>query len=150
MPMSVRHLALAAVLLLFAGAPAKAANEIEPGLWQDTESGDIAGVVSPPKVSTDCVTPEDAKDPVKMIEASMKDQTQQCSKFDIRTKGNIVTLDMTCGDPKEGTIEMSMTYTVHSPRQTSSAGKSIVTVQGHKTVSTLKTESKWLAAACKK
>jgi hypothetical protein len=130
--------------------PARAANEIQPGLWQDTETGDVNGKQTPPKVSTDCVKPEDAKDPAKMIQASMKDQAQQCSKFNVRETGNVILFEMQCGDPKQGAIDMTMTYTVHSPQHTSSTGRSTMTMLGQKTVSTLTTESKWLAAACKK
>ena len=132
--------------------PAHAANEIQPGLWQDTETTEVNGKKDAPKVTTDCVTPEDAKDPVKMIQASMKDQAQaqQCSKLDVRANGNVILFEMKCGDPKQGAIEMAMTYTVHSPQSTSSVAKSTMTIMGQKTVSNLVTESKWLAAACKK
>ena len=57
---------------------------------------------------------------------------------------------MSCGDPKQGAIELTMTYTVHSPQHTSSVTKSTMSMMGQKIVSNLTTESKWLAAACKK
>ena len=142
---------LAASALLLT-PPARAANEIQPGLWQDTEISEIDGKADPARVSTDCVKPEDAKDPVKMIQESMKQQaqSQQCSKLDVRANGNVILFEMKCGDPKQGSVEMAMTYTVHSPQHTSSVGKSTITTMGKKIVSNLNTDSKWLAAACKK
>jgi len=139
-----------ACVCLIAAHPAQAANEIQSGLWQDTETGDVNGKPNPPKVTADCVKPEDAKDPVKMIQASFKDQAQQCKKLSVTQNGNVILFEMQCGDPKQGSIEMTMTYTVHSPQHTSSAAKSTMSIMGQKTVSTLTTDSKWLAATCKK
>ncbi len=135
---------------VFAASAAHAANEIQPGLWQDTETSIVDGKAQPPKVSTDCVKPEDAKDPAKMIQEGMKDQAQQCKKLNVKGNGNVILFEMQCGDPKQGSIDMTMTYTIHSPQQTSSTGTSTMTMMGKKIVSTLTTESKWLAAACKK
>jgi hypothetical protein len=135
---------------VFAVHPARAANEIQPGLWQDTENSVVDGKAFPPKVSTDCVKSEDAKDPVKMIQEGLKDQAQQCKKLNVKEIGNVILFEMQCGDPKQGSIEMTMTYTIHSPQRTSSTGTSTMTIMGKKIVSTLTTESKWLAAACKK
>jgi len=131
-------------------APARAANEIQPGLWQDTESSVIDGKAEGPTISTDCVKPEDAKDPVKMIQSSLKEQSQQCKKVNVQENGNVILFEMQCGDSNVGSIEMTMTYTFHSPRQTSSTGTTTMTMMGKKVVSTLTTESKWLAAACDK
>jgi hypothetical protein len=130
--------------------PAFAANEIQPGLWQDTEISTVSGKSEPPKVTTNCVAAEDAQDPVKLIKDGMKDQAGQCSKFNVQTSGNVILFEMNCGDPKQGAIEMTMTYTVHSPQHTSSSAKSTMSMMGQKIVSNLTTESKWLAAVCKK
>ncbi len=153
MPMNLRLAAAAGLLSVGLSVyPARAANEIQPGLWQDPETTETDGKAEPAKVSTDCVKPEDARDPVKMIQDSMKDQSQaqQCSKLDVRANGNVILFEMKCGDPKQGAIEMTMTYTVHSPQRTSSVGTSTMTMMGKKIVAKMKTESKWLAAACKK
>ncbi len=141
---------VAGLFVLFCALPAYAANEIQPGLWQDSETSDVNGKLSSPKVSTNCVTPQDAQDPVKMIKEGMKDQAQQCAKFNVQTNGNVILFEMACGDPKQGAIDMTMTYTVHSPQHTSSITKSTMSMMGQKIVSNLVTESKWLAAACKK
>jgi hypothetical protein len=147
-----RHLiaccALAAAYMI-AAQPAFAANELQPGLWQDTKTGEANGKPLPPKVTTSCVTPEDSKDPVKMLQAEMKKDTQQCNKLDVKQNGNVIIFDMKCGDPKEGAIDMTMTYTVHSPQHSSSVGKTTMTIMGQKMTSTLITDGKWIAAKCK-
>jgi hypothetical protein len=144
------YIAGAGLLLLQSMAPAFAANEIQPGLWQDMETSVVNGKAEPPKASTTCVTAQDAQDPVKMIKDQMKDQTQQCKKFNVQTNGNVVLLEMVCGSSDQGAIELTMTYTVHSPRSTSSITTSTMSMMGQKIVSKLSTESIWMAAACKK
>ena len=146
----ITRIVIAGFSLLLAAYPAHAANEIQPGLWQETETSEVNGKMEAPKVSTDCVSPEDAKDPVKQVQASMKDQAQQCKKLNVRQNGNVILFEMNCGDPNQGSIELMMTYTIHSPQRTSSIAKSTMSMMGKKIVSNVATESKWLAAACKK
>jgi hypothetical protein len=145
--------ALLAGLCLFA-LPVRAANDIQPGLWQDTETGEVNSKAMPPKVSTDCVTPADAKDIVKRaqaeMQASMKDQAQQCSKLDIRQNGDVVTFEMKCGDPKQGSIDVAMVMTILSPQHTTSVTKTTMNFMGQKMASNLTTDSKWIGATCKK
>jgi hypothetical protein len=124
--------------------------EIQPGLWQDTEITEINGKKEPPKAPTDCAKPDDAKDPVKLIKESMKDQQQKCQRLDVRQKGNAILFDMNCGDPKQGAIELSIVYTINSPQSTSNTAKSIMTMMGQKIVSSVATELNWRAATCKK
>ncbi len=135
----------------FATLPARAAIDLDPGMWQDTDTGDVNGAPSPPKVSTDCVKPEDAKNPVKAARASMKDfDAKQCSKYDVKESGNTVLLDLKCGDPKEGAIEVSVIWTIVDARHTTSVAKSVMAFGGQTITSNVKTESKWLASACNK
>ncbi len=53
-----------------------AAFEFRPGQWQDTETGLEDGKPVPPEVSTSCMTPEEAKDPLKGL--SPQDMKGQC------------------------------------------------------------------------
>ena len=133
---------VAAIAIAFS-LPAHAANEIRPGLWEDTETAEINGKAEPPKVSTDCVKPEDAQDPVKMMQEAMKEQANQCSKFDVKQNGNVVTFAMICGDANQG-IDMSVVYTIHSKERTSAVAKSTMSMAGQKMTSDMKTESKWI------
>jgi hypothetical protein len=138
---------------LFAASPALALD-IQPGLWQDTETGETNGKPVPRQVSTECVSPADAKDIVQRaradLQASMKDQAQHCSKLDIRQDGNVVTFEMKCGDPKQGSIDAAMVMTVHSPQHMTSVAKTTMSIMGQTMISNTTTESKWIAATCKK
>jgi len=140
-------------LVVLLATPALAI-EVQPGFWQDTETIEVDGQTHPPTVTTDCLTPADAKDIVKTAQAnmkeSMKDQAQQCSKLDIKENGNVILFEMKCGDPKQGTVEASMVMTVHSLQSTSSVIKSTIGTGGQPIVSTMKTESKWISASCDK
>lgn len=144
--------ALAAACLLVA-APARALD-IQPGLWQDTETGEVNGKPTPPKVTTDCVTPAEAKDIVQRAQAelqkSMKEMAQKCSKLDIRQNGNVITFEMKCGDAKQGSIDATTVITIELPQHTTNVAKSTINFVGQKMVSTITTDSKWIAAECKK
>ena len=134
-------------------APARALD-IQPGLWQDTETGEVNGKPTPPKVTTDCVTPAEAKDIVQRAQAelqkSMKEMAQKCSKLDIRQSGNVITFEMKCGDAKQGSIDSTTVITIESPQHTTNVAKSTINFVGQKMVSTITTDSKWIAAECKK
>ncbi|MGH6664073.1 MAG: DUF3617 domain-containing protein [Pseudolabrys sp.] len=137
--------------------PAFAANEIQPGLWQDAETADINGQVYQPEIMTNCIKPEDAKDIVKAALAHqealmMNDRPQECSKFDFKQDGDVMLFEMICRDPKEGDIDVSMTVTmtVSSPQSTSRVIQSIMRVGGQTIVNVATTESKWLSVSCDK
>ena len=57
-----RAAALGLVVCLFAAHPARAAIELEPGMWQDTETGEENGKPAKPEVTSNCMTPEEAKE----------------------------------------------------------------------------------------
>ncbi len=149
------NLSIFGIAVLLAG-PAYALD-VQPGLWQDSETAEINGKVYPPEVTTDCIKPEDAKDIVKAAlahkkESMMNDRPQECSKFDFKQNGNVMLFEMKCRDPKQGAIgvSMTMTMTVNSPQSTSSVVKSTMSVGGQTMVTSAKTESKWISASCDK
>ena len=144
-------LSIVGVAVLLAG-PAYAI-EIQPGLWQEAETAEIAGQVYPPEVMTGCIKPEDAKDIVKAAlahqkELMMNDRPQECSKFDFKQDGAVMLFEMKCRDPKEGDIDVSMTMTVNSPQSTTKLIKSTMSVGGQTRVTSATTESKWISASC--
>src|SRR3569833_1052586 len=87
---------LACGLLLAVLIPnrAFAAIELEPGTWQDTETGVENGKPAKPEVTTDCIVGDDAKDPVKSMAKMQAEGAGQCQTMDIKPSGNIVTLNM--------------------------------------------------------
>ncbi len=136
-----------------AGSPALALD-VQPGLWQDTETGEVNGKPVPPKVSTDCVSAEDAKDIGKRaqheLQTSMTEQKQQCSKLAVKESGNTILFEMKCGDPKQGSLDVTSVITFQSPQHTINVTKSTMSFMGQTMVSNMTTDSKWVAAACKK
>ncbi len=141
-----RFLLLAVMGLLFAlSSPARAAIELDPGQWQDTETGTEDGKPVKPEVTSDCMSPEEAKDPVKQL-AGMKEagEAGQCQKFDIKESGNSVSVVMLCGNEKEFLFDISATYTFNGKRSYSGTMKSKITMAGNTMVADKKVESKWI------
>jgi len=134
---------------IVAALPARAAIELEPGLWQDTETGTENGQPAKPEVTTDCMSPEEAKDPVKQL-SQMKDQSAgQCKTLDIKQSGNTVSFVMQCGDPKQMSIDIAASYNFIDRKHYAGTMKSTVILAGQKTVSDKKIDSKWIGT-CKK
>jgi len=153
MPMPSRAAAFGLICGLCLTASPAAALDIQPGLWQDTQTGAVNGKDLPRKVSTNCVSPAQAKDIVERAQAglqnSMKAQAQKCSKLDIRRNANVIIFEMKCGDAKQGTVDATTVITVESPHHTTNVAKSAINFAGQKTVSTITTDSRWVAAKCK-
>jgi hypothetical protein len=99
--------ALSGLLILLCATSAFAAIELEPGLWQDTETGMENGKPAKTEVSTNCLSPEEARNPIKTILKDADGRT--CETLSAKENGNIVKVDMRCGDPKEMRIEIDMT-----------------------------------------
>jgi len=150
--MPTRRQIAACTLLLAAlafAAPARAAIELDPGQWQDTETGTENGKPAKPEVTTECMEPEEAKDPVKALMAMKGQSDGQCKTMDVKQSGNTVSFVMQCGDPKQMSFDIAATYTFHSPKHYSGTLKSIVILAGKKTTADKKVDSIWLGA-CKK
>ena len=131
-----------------AAQPARAAIELTPGTWQDTETGEENGKPVPPQVTTDCMTPEEATDPVKILTA-MKDQAGECGKLDIKQSGNVVTFIMQCGEPEQLAMDMQATYTFIDARHYTGVLTSTVILAGKKTTANKYVNSVWVGV-CKK
>jgi hypothetical protein len=138
---------VAAVWLL--ATPAFAAPELEPGEWQDTETGTENGQPAKAQVTTGCMTPEDAKDPVKALMAERAQQAGQCKTFDVKPNGNTVTFTMQCGDAKQMSFDIAGTMTFLDRKHYTGEMKSTVIFSGQKMTSDKKIDSKWIGA-CKK
>lgn len=138
-----------AALCMFA-LPARAAIQLEPGEWQDTETGTENGQPAKTEVTTDCMTAQDAKDPVKALTKLKDTAGQQCKTMNVRESGNTLSFDMECGDPKTMLIAVSMTMTFLNSRHYTGAVKSNVTFAGKKMTTDKQIDSKWISATCKK
>lgn len=138
-----RFVALCGLVFLLAAFPARAAIELEPGQWQDTETGTENGQPAKAQVTTECMTPEDAKDPVKSLMAE-RAQAGQCKTFDVKPSGNTVTYTMQCGDGKQMSLDIAGTITFFDRKHYAGTQKSTVIFAGQKITSDKKIESKWL------
>jgi hypothetical protein len=138
--------AIACVCLLTA-SPTFAAIELDPGQWQDTETGEEDGKPAKPEITSDCMSPEEAKDPVKSL-AVLKDTGGQCDKLEIKEAGNTVMVVMLCGDPKQMQIDLVGTYTFLDRRHYIGTMKSTITLAGKKSTANKTVDSKW-TGACK-
>ena len=151
--MAVRSARLAAALSMMgflAAAPAAhAAIELEPGLWQDTETGTENGKRTEPEVSTDCMTSEDAKDPVKSLGKMQAEGAGQCQTLAVKPNGNVVSLRMKCGDEKQGFVEISGIFTFIDRKHYTTAMKSTVSFGAQKMTSDKQIDSKWIGGSCK-
>ena len=129
------------------GALPARAVQLEPGLWQDVETGKDNGKTTKPEVHTTCMSPEEARDPVKTI---LKDsEGQKCDKYDVKENGNTVTAEIRCGDPKEMRMEIDMTINFASTKHYNGTMKSLVIFKGIKSTSEATINSMWLSASCK-
>lgn len=124
--------------------PARAAIELEPGEWQDTESGTENGQPAKTEVTSSCMTPEDARDPVKALMAERVQQTGQCKTFDVKPSGNAVSFTMQCGDPKQMWFDIAGTMTFQDRKHYTGAMKSTVVFAGQKMTSDKKIVSEWI------
>jgi len=150
MPSFDRLAAAGVIMALLLAAPmANAKTVLDPGMWQDTETGTENGKPAKPEVTTECMSAKDAEDPAKSLSELKGGAGQQCSKMDVRRSGNTFSIDMRCGDPKQFSMEMTATYTIHDRRHYSGTLKTTVVIGGQKTTSDKRIESKWIGA-CKK
>lgn len=129
--------------------PASAsAIELEPGLWQDTETGTENGQPVKGEVSTTCLSAEEAKNPIKAILKDAEGKT--CEKLEAKENGSVVTVVMRCGDVKDMRIEIDMVLNFQSKRAYSGKTKSLVLFANQKMTTDKTIESKWMSATCKK
>ena len=119
------------------------------GEWQDTETGTENGQAVKPEVNSDCLSPEEAKDPVKSLMAMKGQSDGQCKTMDVKQSGNTVSFVMQCGDPKQMSFDIAATYIFIDRRHYTGTMKSTIIMAGQKTTSDKKIESKWIGA-CKK
>ena len=117
--LSLMVLGTVAVGILMAQGP------MRPGRWERTSQMQMPGMQMPEMKTTQCVTPEQLKDPSSALPdpSSAPGDKQACKLSDYKASGNTVTWKMACsgaqamtgngemtfaGDAYTGTIKMSM------------------------------------------
>ena len=146
---SVAGVIMGAVLISVVPATA---IELTPGTWQEIETGTENGKPVPATTETSCMTPEEAKDPLKGLspEKDLKEMKGQCKTLDVKQSANGFSMRVQCGDPKQFAMNITADFTIADARSYSGTTKSVVTIMGKTTTTDKKIEAKWLSAGCKK
>ncbi|MGE0062635.1 MAG: DUF3617 domain-containing protein [Xanthobacteraceae bacterium] len=144
--MNTFYLAAAVAAAIFAVAlPARAAIELSPGEWQVTETGTENGQPVAPQVEKECMTADEARDAVNVVNEMKKQIAEQggaqCQNVDAKQTGNTVTFVMKCGDPKQFSFDITGVYTFVSATRYTGTLKSDVRVMGQRTTSDKKIEA---------
>jgi hypothetical protein len=131
MDFTTKLIAIAVMAAIFGVGPARAAVSLQPGEWQETTIGTEDGKPVAPEVEKSCMTPEEARDPASVLK-TMKDSAPpgQCQKMDVQQSGDVITLVMKCGNPKEMSFDITGTFTFVSATRYTGAMKSAVTFGG--------------------
>jgi regulator of protease activity HflC (stomatin/prohibitin superfamily) len=125
------------------------AIELQPGQWQETETGSENGKATPAETTTSCMTPAEAKDPLKGL-ALDKDMKGQCKTFDVKKSATGLSLRMQCGDAKQFAMDMTASFAFVSAKQYTGTIKSSVSMMGKTTTADKTIQARWIGAQCKK
>lgn len=104
-----------AVIVLAAGAAALAQSPIRPGRWEVVMQMDMPNmpIKMPEMKTTQCVTPEQAKDPANSLPRGPDGRggKNDCKVSDYKVSGQTVTWKMACTSPQAMTSTGEMTFT---------------------------------------
>jgi hypothetical protein len=149
----LRTAALLTVVCLFAASPARAEIKLEPGTWQQVESGTENGAPADPVTYVDCLTPEEAKDPVKAM-SNLKEMGEligrQCKELDVHQGADAISVKFACGDEATNFLGLNLEFKFLDPRHYTGTIKSTFVLKGTKTTSDKSIAAKWLKAECEK
>ena len=112
--------ALVSATCLFATL-ARAEVILQPGLWEEIETGSENGQPARSETSMRCMTPEEARQPSRAV---VFDETlrKHCKALDYKRSGDDLTLRMQCGS-QGFTVNIGATFTFHSPQHYSGVMK---------------------------
>jgi hypothetical protein len=114
-------LSLVAAALLFFAHPAECATDLQPGLWQETETGSENGKPAMSETSRRCMTAEEAAQPSKAVvfDAALR---KHCRALDFKRDGDVLTIRLQCG--QQGlSANAAATFIFHSPQHYSGTMK---------------------------
>jgi hypothetical protein len=109
------------VACFLAATGARAETQLQPGLWQETETGSENDQPAKVETSSRCMTAEEAKQPSKAI---VFDQIirQKCEVLELNRTGDDLAFRMQCGT-KGFAVNMGANFTIHTPQHYSGAIK---------------------------
>ena len=106
--------ALFVIAFLLAAPPVRAEVALQPGLWQETETGSENNQPAKTETSTRCMTAEEAKQPSKAV---VFDEVlrQHCKALDYKRSGDEISLRMQCG--MQGfAVDVNARFTLNTPQ----------------------------------
>jgi hypothetical protein len=109
-----------AVFLLTA-PPVRAEVALQPGLWQETETGSENNQPAKSETSTRCMTAEEAAQPSKAVVFN-ETLRKYCKALDYKRTEDNLTLRLQCGS-QGFTVNIGATFTLHSPQHYSGVMK---------------------------
>jgi Protein of unknown function (DUF3617) len=103
------------VAAFFLPAPAARAEvTLQPGLWQETETGSENNQPARSETSTRCMTAEEARQPSKAVVFDEVLRTH-CKALDYKRTEDNLSLRLQCGAPGF-TVNVGATFSFHSPQ----------------------------------
>ena len=136
-----------------AASPVRAEIKLDPGTWQQVETGSEDGKPAAPVTYTDCLTPEQAGDPVKALSAFKELGSligRQCNTLKLNQDANKIALTFACGNEKTNYIAIDLAFSFLDARHYTGTVKSTFVFKGNKTTSDKAVDAKWLSPECKK
>ena len=128
--------------------PARAAIQLQPGLWEMNQSGTENGEATVPRLGTYCMSPEDGKNPIKAFTAMKGPGVDKCSTLQVQRNGNKVSVAMTCSGAKHASIDAHFAFTFRDLRHYSGRIKTAIVYAGGKIKSDQTLDAHWIRANC--
>ena len=118
--------ALFVIAFLLAAPPVRAEVALQPGLWQETETGSENNQPAKTETSTRCMTAEEAKQPSKAV---VFDEVlrQHCKALDYKRSGDEISLRMQCGTQRFA-VDVNARFTLHTPQHYSGTLRASLTL----------------------
>jgi hypothetical protein len=103
-----------AVVLLAAGAQARAADPLEPGLWKVVTRVEMNGMQAPAEAKMRCLTPDDARDLERTFAPEYRVQGSTCERMTVEWTGQKLSWRVHCTGPLS--VDVAGSYEFDTPR----------------------------------
>lgn len=94
--------------------PAWGMVALQPGLWQETETGSENNQPGKVETTTRCMTAEEARQPGKAVVFD-EQVRRHCRVLELNRAGDVLSFRMQCGTG-EVAVNMGATFTLHTPQ----------------------------------
>jgi hypothetical protein len=136
---------IAVSFVLVSGTAAAFADGIEAGLWKILSRVESNGVISPPRESVKCLTPDQTQDIATTFSPVSRTINSECAPLERNFADGKLTWKLIC----KGQLDMELTgdFTFDSPRHYSAAVRSKATIAGMPPAESVNTlDAQWVSA----